>query len=148
MKNNSRNQLFPATLNGLMENLFSGNFPAHFDDHFQKEWSTGKPAVNITESDTGYELSVVAPGASREDFKMNVNDKVLSISFEKKESHKEEGKKWLREEYSTRSFKRSFTLGDLVDVDMISAKYDAGILKVNLPKKETAIAANKEIEIS
>jgi len=148
MRNNGKNQLFPATLNGLMENLFSGNFPAHFDDHFQKEWSNGKPAVNITESETGYELSLVAPGISREDFKMNVNGKVLSIAFEKKETQKEEGKKWLREEFSTRSFKRSFTLSDVVDIDMISAKYDAGILKVNLPKKENVIAANKEIAIS
>lgn len=148
MRNNSKNQLFPTTLNGLMENLFSGNFPVHFDDHFQKEWSTAKPAVNISESDTGYELSVIAPGANKEDFKLNVTDKVLTISFEKKESHTEEGKKWIREEFTSRSFKRSFTLGDLVDVDMISAKYEAGILKVNLPKKEAAITANKEIVIS
>ncbi len=148
MRHSNQNQMFPISLNGLMENLFSGNFPSSFDDHFQKEWHSGKPAVNIAEAETGYELSVIAPGALKEDFKMNVNDKVLTISFEQKEESKEEGKKWLREEFKFRSFKRSFTLGDLVDVEQISAKYDAGILKINLPKKEAVIAAKKEIEIA
>ena len=94
-------------------------------------------------------MSLVAPGLRKEDFRLNVTDNLLTISYEQKEEqndqHKEQG--WLRKEYRMQSFSRSFTLDDTVDVNKVSASYDNGILHLTLPKKESAQRLTKTIEI-
>ena len=144
------NQFLPRTFSGLVEDIFNGNAARFFrDDATHDEWirNAYQVPVNVKENETGYHLDVIAPGVAKEDFKLQVNDKVLTISFEQKESEAKEEGKWLRKEFRTRSFKRSFTLGEQVEVDKINASYENGILHLSLPKKEAAIAVNKVIDI-
>lgn len=141
---------FPRTFSGLVEDIFNGNAARFFrDDAGHDEWvrHAYQVPVNVKENESGYNLDVIAPGVAKEDFKLQVNDKVLTISFEQKEAEQKEDGKWLRKEFKVRSFKRTFTLGEQVDVEKISAAYDNGILHLTLPKKEAAIATNKVIDI-
>ncbi|MFT4061793.1 MAG: Hsp20/alpha crystallin family protein [Edaphocola sp.] len=144
-------QLAPRTLGGLFDELFNGNAPRFFrDDAAADDWRSNSwnVPVNIKENENGYTLQAVVPGVNKEDLKLQVNDKTLIIGFEhQNETEQKEEGKWLRKEYSLRSFKRSFTLGDQIDAEKISANFNNGILVLNLPKKEAALATNKTIEI-
>lgn len=149
MKTAQVNPFIGRGFNGLLEELFSGNAPRFFrDEHRTDEFfSNAQPPVNVKETETGYELQVAAPGIRKEDLKLNVNDKTLTISFEQSEEPKESTDKWLRHEFKVRSFKRSFTLGEKIDTEKISAAFEHGILNLSLPKKEAAIVTNKVIDI-
>lgn len=143
-------QFGPRTFGGLLEDIISGNTGRFFrDDAASDEWvrNAQQVAVNVKENETSYILDVIAPGVAKEDLKLNVNDKTLTVSFDKKEEEQKEEAKWLRKEFKLRSFKRSFTLGDKVDIEKISATFENGILHLQLPKKETAIVTNKVIDI-
>lgn len=115
---------------------------------YDDNWSNTTAPVNIKETDNAYELHVVSPGLKKEDFKLSVEDNTLKISFEQKEENKEQAGKWLRNEFRTRSFKRSFTLNDSINTDAISATYTDGILNVVLPKKENVAPATKDITVA
>ncbi len=105
--------------------------------------------VNIKENEKDYELHVVAPGLKKDDFKIQVEKDVLTVSFEQKEEQKEESKgKLLRNEYHFRSFKRSFKLNDKVNIAAIAAKYENGILNVILPKNELVQPESQVITVS
>ena len=105
-------------------------------------WRTGSnmPAVNIEEKPDKFLVCLAAPGMKRGDFKIEVDNGVLSVSSEKEEEHEEKDKagKFTRREFSYQSFKRSFTLPDAVKADQIAAKYEDGILAIHLPKREEA----------
>lgn len=132
--------LTPRSFGGMIEDM--NKF--FYDDN----WSNTTAPVNIKETENGYELHLVAPGLKKEDFKINVDDNVLKISFEHKEENKTEGDKWLRNEYRFRSFKRSFTLNENINAEAITAKYNDGILNVMLPKKEATEKTTKDITVA
>lgn len=126
-------------------------FPSLFDDSFLKNWfrwtdaETGKesgtlPSVNICETDENYEISVAAPGMSKNDFKVEVDNNRLIISGEKKkERETKEEPNYLRREFNYQSFVRSFTLAEKqVHSDKIQAKYTDGILQIMVPKSAEA----------
>lgn len=96
------------------------------------------PAVNITEHKDAYEVSLAVPGMKKDDFKIDVAGNMLTISSEKEETKEEEDKKFTRKEYNYSSFSRSFTLPEEINREKINAKYDNGILKISLPRKEEA----------
>lgn len=96
------------------------------------------PAVNITENENGYEVSLAAPGLKKDDFKIAVDGNMLTISSEKEENKEEKEKKFTRKEYSYSSFRRSFTLPEEINREKIAAGYEEGVLKIALPKKEEA----------
>ena len=102
------------------------------------------PAVNITDRKEDYLVSMAAPGLKKEDFKIDVEGNMLTISSEKEEKNEEKDEKYTRQEYSYSSFERSFTLPDEVNKDKIDAHYQDGVLKLILPKKEEA----KKLKIS
>jgi HSP20 family protein len=107
----------------------------------------GFPPVNIVENKTDYAIEVAAPGLEKNEFKVQLDKNILTISVDKKENvEKEEGRQ-VRKEFSHRAFKRSFTLDDKIDVDNIAAKYDNGILKLTLPKKEEVKESSKDISV-
>jgi HSP20 family protein len=107
------------------------------------------PAVNICEDDKNYSVDVVAPGFKKGDFKVNVEDDILTISAESKtESKEEDGRQYSRREYGYHSFTRSFTLPDNTEEDNITANYEDGILKLNIPKSVQQEKATKKIEVS
>ncbi len=123
--------------------------PSFFDDFFTRDlfdWPKSNigaslPAVNIRENEDNYEVEVAAPGLAKDDFHVELNNNVLTISSKKEEKSEEKDKdgNYTRREFSYTSFERSFTLPqDVVDVDKINAKYKDGVLYLALPKKEEA----------
>jgi len=131
--------------------------PAYWDDFFndrffnQLSHMNGKentPAVNVSEDEKEYSIEVAAPGLSRKDFNLEIENDVLTISSEHKESKEENKTNFLRREFNYQSFKRSFQLPDTVDQEQIRATHEEGILKLTLPKKEELVQkAYRQIEI-
>ncbi len=118
-----------------------------FDDFFKpwNQWfddrwvpSIQMPAVNIRETDDHYEIKMAAPGLDKNDFKIDVNGTMVTISAEKDEKKEEIEENYTRKEYSYSSFSRSFSLPDNIDASKIDASYMHGELKLLLPKKEEA----------
>ena len=132
-----RNDSYPA-----FSNLFGDFFDKAFSDWNSTNFSltnTTLPAVNIQESKDDYLVSMAVPGMSKKDFKIDLNDNILTISSEKNEEKKVEEDNFNRREYSYQSFSRSFTLPKgVVNDEKISAKYENGELKILIPKKEEA----------
>ena len=112
-----------------------------------KDESFGFPPVNIHETADAYHLELSAPGRTKEDFKLSLDNGQLTISFEKKEETRTEEYKTVRKEFSFRSFKRSFNLDDRIDTNGIQAKYENGVLKLLLPKKEEKKENVKQISV-
>jgi HSP20 family protein len=112
-----------------------------------KDESFGFPPVNIHETADAYHLELSAPGRTKEDFILSLDNGQLTISFEKKEETRTEEYKTVRKEFSFRSFKRSFNLDDRIDTNGIQAKYENGVLKLLLPKKEEKKESVKQISV-
>lgn len=121
-------------------------FPTLLDDFF-RDWSTTNfsetnttlPAVNIKENDNQFTVEVAVPGMEKEDFQIDLDNNILTISSEKKTENEETNDKYTRREYSYQSFKRSFTLPkNVVDSDKIAATYKNGELVIAIPKREEA----------
>lgn len=107
------------------------------------------PEANIIENGKDYQIELAAPGLDRKDFKVEVQDGVLSISAEKEEETKENRKNFRRREFSYNSFCRSFMLPDNLVTDKIDAKYENGVLRLTLPKKEVTISKPvKQIKVA
>ncbi|HTE11375.1 MAG TPA: Hsp20/alpha crystallin family protein [Chitinophagaceae bacterium] len=138
VKNNFR----PVNFNSVFNELFN-DFPTAFADKAGLNF----PPVNIAETTEAFHVELNAPGRNKEDFKINADKGLLTISYEKKEETKNEDLKTVRKEFSFQSFKRSFSLDDKVDVTNIQAKYENGLLKVLLPKKAEEKEAVKQITI-
>ncbi len=123
--------------------------PLLFDDFFNRDAFNWKhenfsntnstiPAVNLKETPENYEVEVAAPGMNKQDFKVELTGNTLSIRSEKnQEKETKEGEKYFRREFSYQSFQRTFELQkDVVDIDKIEARYENGLLKLLIPKKE------------
>ena len=127
---------------------FQDQFPSMFNRFFENDlfdWSTRNfsntnttlPSVNIREDENGFEVDMAAPGFEKKDFKIELLNNLLTISSEKKvETETKEGQQFTRQEFSYQTFSRSFTLPNTVEGEKIQAKYENGILKVAIPKKE------------
>ncbi|MGZ8557421.1 MAG: Hsp20/alpha crystallin family protein [Chitinophagaceae bacterium] len=133
--------------NGNLHN----SFPALFNDFFTRNmfnWgesdfsNTGTtiPAVNIKETNEGFEVEMAAPGMKKNDFKIELEGNLLTISSEtSNQTGEKEGDRYSRREFSYQSFQRSFTLAkDVLDAEKIKAKYEDGMLHLSIPKKEEA----------
>ncbi len=96
------------------------------------------PAVNISETDENFKIEVAAPGMNKEDFKLSVDNDLLTISAERKEEKDEKDARYTRKEFSYVSFSRSFNMPEIVDAEKIEAAYHNGVMTITLPKKEEA----------
>jgi HSP20 family protein len=132
-------------------------FPSVWEDFFNNDLfnlsamanrGTTMPAVNISENEKDFVVEVAAPGMKKDDFNLNLERNVLTISSEKKSEEKQEEKQFTRREFSYTSFQRSFTLPESVDQDKINANYKDGVLTVTLHKKEEMIPKSRAIKIS
>jgi HSP20 family protein len=133
----------PNALSDVFQNFFDNDFV----DLFNRRGMD--PAANILEHPDSFELNLAAPGLKKDDFKIHLENNVLTISSEVKDEAEEESKNYTRKEFHYSSFSRSFTLPRTVDLEKIKADYENGILKVMLPKKEDArVDIKKEIKIS
>jgi HSP20 family protein len=129
-----------------LDNIFDdllNNFPANWG----RDMNFSIPPVNIHETNDAYHLELVAPGLKKEAFKISLEKGVLSISYEHKHEAENTDYKTHRKEFRSNSFKRSFTVDDKVNTDGIQAKYEDGILKLYLPKKDEVKVAPKEITV-
>lgn len=137
--------------NGGFTNLldeFFADMPAFFQNNNNPATNgwTGVP-VNIREGEQAYQLEVLAPGFEKSDFRVDLEENLLTITGEKKEENKEQSDKLIRREFQQRSFKRSFTLDDQIDAAGIDARYVNGVLTLNLPKKVEVKTPSKKIDI-
>lgn len=137
--------------------------PALFDDFLNRDWldsslgnwrtsGTTLPAVNVMETSDDFRIEVAAPGMKRDDFKVELDNNLLTISSERKDQseEKDSGSGYTRKEFSYQSFQRSFALPEnKVLGDKISARYGDGILYVTVPKSEEAkVKPARQIEVS
>lgn len=135
--------------------------PSVIDDMFKTDWlggttnvnsiGTSIPAVNIRETDEAFAVHVAAPGKTKEDFNIELDNDILTISSEnnsEKETAAEDGR-FTRKEFNYSTFKRAFSLPESVDSAKISASYQNGVLEIALPKKEEAkVQAKRMIQIA
>ena len=128
-------------------NLF---FPSLVNEFMKPDWFGGLerfestiPAVNIKETENSFELELAVPGRKREDFNIEIDEDVLTISMEDKKEKEVTESNYSRKEFSYKSFKRAFNLPETVNDDKIEASYVDGILKFTLPKKEEALPKPK-----
>lgn len=143
------------------KDLFGGELSRWLGNNF---WgsdlmrSTGiETPVNIRETDTSYELELIAPGLKKNDFKISLDRNLLTVGFEhaetenqeqqQKQSAEENKGRFLRREYRYQSFRRSFNLDDSIDTQQIKASYEDGVLRLLLPKKEEAQRLVRQIDI-
>ncbi|MBN2350306.1 MAG: Hsp20/alpha crystallin family protein [Bacteroidales bacterium] len=131
------NNTFPS-VPSLIDSLFSRELMDWTNTNFSST-DTTLPAVNISETDNEYSIEVAAPGMKRDNFKIKLENNLLSISSEQKEekSEKADKGKYSRREFSYQSFQRTFNLPENeIDGDKIKAAYADGILTLTLPKRE------------
>lgn len=141
--------LFPA-IPSLLNDLFTDDW---FNSSLANWKSTGAslPAVNVRESNDEFRIEVAAPGMKRDDFKVELENNVLTISSEREDKHEEKDNEgYTRREFSYQSFQRSFRLPETqVEGEKIAARYVDGILQITVPKKEEAkVKPAKQIAVS
>lgn len=116
--------------------------PSIFNDFFDNDWmvkaNATAPAINVFETEKEYKVELAAPGMTKEDFNVHIDeDNNLVISMEKKTENKEEDKmegRYLRREFSYSKFEQTMVLPDDVDKEKISAHVENGVLNIGLPK--------------
>jgi HSP20 family protein len=134
--------VFPA-LRSLMEDFWdSENL---FERSFLRKESL--PAVNIKENPTNFEIEVAAPGFQKSDFKVDIQNNILNISAEMREEKTEEKENYTRREFGYSSFNRSFSLPRNIKEDSIHARYENGLLLLNVEKTEKEVPEKKSISI-
>jgi HSP20 family protein len=106
------------------------------------------PAVNVKDAKKSYQLEVAVPGFNKEDFRINTENGVLTISAETQSENKEENENYTRQEFSCNSFTRTFNLPENIVEEDITANYKDGILKIDLKKSNKLEIAKKEIKVS
>ncbi len=137
--NNRNNSLLPG-FNDVFESIFNDTF-------FNDRMVTRVPAVNISESENNYHVELAVPGLKKDDFKLNLEQNVLTVSVEQSAEHQDNQKNYNKREFSYSSFVRSFTLPESADDSNINASYTDGILTIDIAKREEAKAVRRQIEI-
>lgn len=135
--------------------------PSVFDEFFKplKDWANdfygGRffsaatvPAVNVAEGKDSYKLSLAVPGMKKQDFKIELEGNVLTISAETESEKEEQDEKYSRQEYNYSSFSRSFNVPENISKGKIEAHYEEGVLKLTLPKNEATKENGKAIQIA
>lgn len=138
---------------------FNDNYPTFrtwMDDIFDSvdtsvnRFSTASmPSVNVLEQEDAFKIEFAAPGLTKDDFKINLDNNILTVQSEKEQNEEESKDNYTRKEFNYSSFKRTFTLPDSANSDKVSAEYKNGILTINVAKKEEAkVKPARAIEIA
>lgn len=145
-KNAGGHNTFPSLSRGY-------NFPSFFNDSLERiftdETSNWLPLVNIKERSADFIIDLAVPGMDKQNFKIEVDNEMLTISGERKQEINDENEKHTRREFKYGSFTRSFSLPENADSENIAAAYNNGILQITIAKKETLKEkAKKEISVA
>lgn len=141
-------KLNPEKKNNVLLPGFNDIFESFFNDSFISDrMVTRVPAANTSETPDHFHVELAAPGLKKEDFKLNLDKNMLSISVEQRSENNDDQKNYSKREYSYSSFVRSFTLPETADDNSIEAEYTDGILKINIAKKEEAKSVRRQIEV-
>mgnify|MGYP001553714977 CR=1 FL=1 len=138
--NNNRNNTLLPGFNDVFESIFNDTF-------FSDRMVTRVPAVNISETENNYHVELAVPGLKKEDFKLSLEQNVLTISVEQSNEQQDNQKNYSKREFSYSSFVRSFTLPESADDNNINATYTDGILSIDIAKREEAKVMRRQIEI-
>ena len=139
-----------------VKNYTNGWMPSMFNDFFDNDWmvkaNATAPSINVIDNEKDYEVELAAPGMTKNDFNIHINDEGdLVINMEKKEETSEKDKKtkkYLRREFSYSKFEQTLVLPDNVDKKAIHAEVKDGVLTVSLPKvQEQEVKVNRVIEV-
>ncbi|HWY34577.1 MAG TPA: Hsp20/alpha crystallin family protein [Nitrosopumilaceae archaeon] len=133
--------IYNPPLSGFIENFFG-------DSIFGKEHGEFIPAANLKDEEHRYTIDLSVPGFEKNDFKIELSDKILSVSAKHQSEKETKEKDYTRKEYNYGSFQRMFALPEEIKEEAIEAKYENGILKLSLPKKEGKRKTHKEIKIA
>ena len=117
----------------MFDDLFTTDIPSRT----HRSYNT-TPRANVIKTDTGYSVELAAPGFSRDEFELSVDDGRLTIAMNTEDS-KEYEEKLQHREYRFASFKRSFALPEMTNIDGIAARYEAGILYIDVPVEEKGV---------
>ena len=131
---------------GLMPKRFSDIMDDFFNDMVSTSNDSFVPSIDVSETDDQFHIQAELPGMKKEDINVNLENRRLTISGERKFEQKEEGETYHRVETRYGSFSRSFQLPDSVDEDSVQAKYKDGLLDITIAKSEDKV--KKQIEIS
>lgn len=136
------NPKFPSLFTDLLD------YDKFFGNDFFKGFETSMPAANVIEGEKSYKIELAIPGFKKEDVKVNIENEILTISAETKSEKDDKNEKYTRKEFSYNSFTRSFQLPKTANSDKVDAKYENGLLKLEVAKKDEAIKqGRKEISI-
>lgn len=147
-RNVDRNE-FLTPFDRFFDDLFSSSFP-----DLSKEFGVGffekqsYPKVDIVDYDDSVVIEAEIPGLNKEEVSVEVQDDILTISGQKlKQAESKETGKYIRRELKHSSFKRSFTLTDVINKDSLQAKFENGLLKITLKKVKPTVSTSKKIKI-
>ena len=136
----------------LIRRNFS-NWP-NLTDFFDDEWIRNRfantdlsPAVNVVDNEGNYEIEVAAPGFKKDDIQVTVENGVLTITGKVENESEEKKKNYTRKEFSSQSFTKRFTLPENVEQDKLSAKYEDGVLRLVVNKREKELPSKKNVEV-
>ena len=151
---NTRNFPFPdrdeflTPFDKVFDKMLETNFPEVIDQVGVTPYSNSAyPKVNVYEYDDKVGIVAEIPGLSKKQIKVDVEDNILTISGDKHSVWDDAKAKVLRRELKQSSFKRSFTLGELLDGGDISANFKDGVLSIEIPKVEPAKPKKHSIKI-
>jgi HSP20 family protein len=143
--------------NGTLTVKRTEALPTLFDDFFKpwREWFdngwervASTPAVNVTEDNQSFKIKMAAPGLKKDDFKIDIDGNLITISAERSSRKEEKEERYTRNEYNYTSFSRTFTLPENIKTDKIEAQYESGELTLLLPKvSEMKTGTHKKIDI-
>lgn len=141
--------MYPVLHNAM--NWLNNSFDDLFNDNWLNRTSVTAPAINVKENKDEYDIEVAAPGATKDDFNVNLdNDGNLVIKMEHKDDKKDENKKehYLRREFSYSNYEQDLALPDDVNRNAINAKMENGVLRITLPRTAKAEKETKRIEVA
>ncbi len=124
-----------ATMPSLIDEFFGRDL---MDSILSERTGVSTPAINVIESTDDFQIEVAAPGLDKQDFKIDLDNNVLTISSEKELKNEEKDGRYMRREFSYSSFMRSFSLPEAVNAEKIKANHKDGILRITIPKREEA----------
>lgn len=144
----------PHAMNKAINRFYDDEYFGGFDNssnELDKTRSRYSPAVNVKESNDGFEIEMATPGFEKENFQINIEKNTLKISVPEKEASTNEKENenemhYTHKEFAAYSFERSFELPKTADSDNIKARYNNGVLSVFIPRKEE-VRVEKHIEI-